>query len=137
MVNIFGDRGKGNQGLRGAPGPVGPMGARGPKSSKGDTGCGGIDDACRWMPKLVLEQYQKNETCCFTLKDPGIDLHVGPGGAYTTWISHSNAKLNAVTIHPSKQILHISKTLPFTSNHNYTCICVTFQVEGEMSIYFH
>ena len=89
MVNIFGDRRKGNRGLRGVPGPVGPTG-----------------------------------------------------------LSHSKAKLNAVAMKPSKHILHISTThnalvfdkslyrvddillLPY-SNRNYTCICVTFQIEGE------
>ena len=70
---------------------------------------------------------------------------------YTTWLSHSKAKLNAVAMKPSKHILHISKThnalvfenslykvdgavislLPYTSKRNYTCACITFQVEGE------
>ncbi len=149
MVNIFGDRGKGNQGLRGVPGPVGPTGARGSKGSKGDTGRGGIDDACRWMPQLVLEQYQKNETCCFTLADPKKDLLKGPGGVYTTWISHTNVKKNAVADdHPSKHVIYISKphnALAFDKSlywvddvviswkvpQSYTCICVTFQIEGE------
>ena len=150
MVNIFGDRGKGSRGLQRIPGPIGPTGARGPKGRKGDTGISGIDDMCRWMSKLVLEQFQQDEVCCFTLADPHKDLIVGAGGVYSTWLSHSKAKLNAVAMKPSKHILHISKThnalvfenalykvevtispLPFTSNHNYTCVCITFQVEGE------
>ena len=135
----------------GKRGPRGLKGERGDKGSKGDTGRGGIDDACRWIPQLVLKEFQKDEICCFTLADPGKDLHVGAGGAYTAWISHSNAKKNAVAIHPSKHILHISDThnalvfenslyqvddivispLTYTSPHNYTCVCVTFQVDGE------
>ena len=148
MVNIFGDRGGGKE--DGATGPVGETGPRGPKGSKGDPGSSGIDDLCRWLPKMVLEQFHKDEICCFTLTDPKKDLIVGKGGAYTTWLSHSKVKKNAVAVHPSKRILHISKThnalmfdkslysvevcispIPITSNHNYTCVCVTFQVDGE------
>ena len=44
---------------------------------------------CRWIPGLVLEQFQKNETCCFKITDASKDLHVGAGGAYATWISRS------------------------------------------------
>ena len=69
MVNIFGDRGE-----DGAIGPVGEIGPRGAKGSKGDPGSSGIDDMCRWLPKSVLEQFQKDEICCFTLDDPGNDL---------------------------------------------------------------
>ena len=103
------------------------------------------------MPKLVLEQFQTDETCCFALADPHKDLRVGTGGVYTTWISRSKAKKNAVAIKPSKHIIHISKThnalrfenllykveevvispLTYVSKRNYTCVCVTFQVEGE------
>ena len=150
MVNIFGDRGGGKEDR--AIGPVGETGPRGPKGSKGDAGSSGIDDMCRWLPKLVLEQFQKDEICCFTLEDPGKDLKKGAGGGgYSTWLSHSKAKMNAVAIKPSKHIINISKThnalrfenslykvdgaiispLPYTSKHNYTCVCVTFQVEGE------
>ena len=94
--------------------------------------------------------------CCFTLADPHKDLQIGAGGVYSTWLSHSKAKLNAVAMKPSKHILHISKThnalvfenalykvegavispLPFSSNHNYTCVCITFQVEGEHDQFF-
>ena len=145
MVNIFGDRGE-----DGAIGPVGATGLRGPKGSKGDAGSSGIADMCRWLPKLVLEQFQQDEVCCFTLADPHKDLVKGKGGVYTTWLSHSKAKNNAVAIKPSKDIVNISKTqnalrfenslykveavispLPFTSKHNYTCVCITFQVEEE------
>ena len=65
---------------------------------------------CRWMPKLVLEQFQQDETCCFTLANQHKDLIVGKDGVYATWLSHSKAKLNAVAVRPSKHILHISKT---------------------------
>ena len=68
MVNIFGARGKGNRGLRGVPGPIGPAGSRGPKGRKGDDGNSGIDDMCRWMPKLVLEQYQKMKRVVLRLR---------------------------------------------------------------------
>ena len=153
MVNIFGDRGGGREeekGSRGERGSIGPIGPRGGKGRKGDDGSGGIDDMCRWIPKLVLEQFQQDEVCCFTLADPHKDLIVGKGGAYTTWLSHSNTKKNAVADdHPSKQVLHISKThnaLVFdkslywvddifivgpTSDPCYTYICITFQIEGE------
>lgn len=151
MVNIFGDRGKGTQGLRGVPGSVGPTGDRGPSGKSGIAGVGGIADACRWIPKLVLKEFQKDEICRFTHADSSKHLQVGVGGAYTTWISHSNVKKNAVAVQPSKHILHISEKhnalvfenslykvdgaiispLPYTSPHNYTCVCVTFQVEGE------
>ena len=149
MVNIFGDRGGGKE--DGATGPVGETGPRGPKGSKGDPGSSGIDDMCRWLSKSVLDQFQKDEICCFTLDDPGKDLKKGAGGGYSTWLSHSKAKLNAVAMKPSKHIINISKThnalvfedalyrvdgavitpLPFSSKHNYTCVCITFQVEGE------
>ena len=74
MVNIFVDREKGNRGLRGVPGPIGPTGPRGVKGRKGDAGSSGIDDMCRWLPKLVLEQFQQDELCCFTLAEPHKDL---------------------------------------------------------------
>ena len=151
MVNIFGDRGKGNRGLRGVPGPIGPSGPRGAKGRKGDAGVSGIDDMCRWLPKLVLDQFQQAEVCCFTLVEPHKDLIVGKGGVYKAWLSHSKAKLNAVAMYPSKHILHIStihnalvfdhslykvdgaviSPLPYTSKRNYTCACITFQVDGE------
>ena len=146
MVNIFGDRGGGREEEKGLPGERGP---RGPKGRKGDDGSSGIDDMCRWMPKLVLEQFQQDEACCFTLANPRKDLIKGAGDVYTTWVSHSKAKKNAVAgDHPSKHVIHISTThnalvfdkslyrvpdillLPY-SNRNYTCICVTFQVDGE------
>ena len=110
MFNIFGDRGKGNRGLQGIPGPIGPTGSRGQKEQRGDAGSSGIADVCRWMPKLMLEQFQTDETCYFILADPHKDLRVGTGGVYTTWISRSKAKKNAVAIKPSKHIIHISKT---------------------------
>ena len=141
MVNIFGDR---ESGATGARGPVGP---RGLKGVKGDHGKSGINDMCRWIPDLVLEQFQTNETCCFKLTDPSTDLHKDKSGAYVTWISRSASKMNAVADDPSKQVLHISKeqnALVFDKSlyyvdgivvaplaPSYVYMCVTFQVEGE------
>ena len=141
MVNVFGDRGASSDGQ---PGPRGP---RGPKGLKGDPGKSGIDDICRWIPDLVLEQFQKHETCCFKMTDPSKDLQVGSGGAYITWIFRSAPEKNAVAIHPSKQVHYISKkqnALVFNkslytvgdvvlspANPNYVYVCVTFQTDGE------
>ena len=77
---------------------------------KGDHGRSGIDDMCRWMSDLTLEQFQKNETCCFLLTHPAKDLIKTAGGAYKTWISRSGSlKMDAIK-NPSKKVLHISKT---------------------------
>ena len=38
------------------------------------------------MPNLVLEQFQKDELCCFTLSDPQQDLQVSTDGVYTAWL---------------------------------------------------
>ena len=79
MVNIFGDRERGPKGERGAPGPSGTSGSRGPKGLKSGPrksgGGGGIDDMCRWIPDLVLEQFQEREYCCFKIADVLKDLH--------------------------------------------------------------
>ena len=100
---------------------------------------------------MVLGQFQQDEVCCFTLATPHKVLIVGKDGVYKDWLSNSKSKWNAVAMYLNKHILHISKThnalifehslykvdggvispLPFTSKHNYTCVCVTFQVEGE------
>ena len=139
MVNIFGDRSGGKE--DGATGPVGETGPRGPKGSKGDPGSSGIDDMCRWLSKSVLDQFQQDEVCCFTLADTHKDLVVSKGGVYTAWLSHSKAKKNAVAgDHPSKHVIHIEKAhnalvfdksiywvedvvlLPY-KNRSYTCIC--------------
>ena len=77
----------GAKGARGEPGPAGPSGSRGPKGLKGDCGKSGIDDMCRWIPDLVLDQFQTNETFCFKLTDPASDLKLDVGGAYVTWVS--------------------------------------------------
>ena len=136
-------------------GPRGPIGPCGAKGQKGDAGSGGIDDMCRWMPKLVLENFPKDKLCCFTLADPSKDLLKGAGGAYTTWISRSNAKINTVAIYPSKHVLHLKNThnalafenslyrvdviispLSYTSSHNYSCVCIMFQVDGKKINFF-
>ena len=77
---------------------------------KGDRGKSGIDYICRWIPDLVvLEQFQKSETCCFKHTDPHKYLKVGAGGAYVTWISRPASKKDAVAIRPSNDVLHISE----------------------------
>ena len=151
MINIFGDRESGSRGARGAPGPAGPPGPRGLKGAKGDPGKsgggGGIDDMCRWVPDIVIRQFEEHETCCFKITDVSKDLHKGAGGAYVTWISRSASKKNAVADYPSKHVLHISKeqnALVFDKSlyyvdgivvtplaPSYVYMCVTFQVEGE------
>ena len=88
----------GNRGLRGVLGPIGPTGPRGSKGRKGDAGSGSIDDVCRWMPKLVLGEFQVDELCCFALANPHRDVLVGIGGVITTRISQSTTKKNAVAI---------------------------------------
>ena len=144
MVNVFGDRGASSDGQ---PGPRGP---RGPKGSKGDpekSGGGGMNDMCRWIPDIVLEQYQEHETCCFKITDVSKDLRTGAGGAYVTWVSRSTVKMNAVAIHPSKHLLHISNkqnALVFDKSlyevydivfapldPSYVYVCVTFQTDDE------
>ena len=104
MVNIFGDRESEPKGARGTPGPAGPF-----KRLERSGGGGGIDDMCRWIPDLVLEQFQERETCCFKIADVSKDLHKGKDGAYVTWISRTASKKNAVAIHPSKHVLYISQ----------------------------
>ena len=74
MVNIFGDRGVSSDDQQ--PGP------RGHRGVKGYPGRSVIDDMCRWMPDLTLEQFQKNETCCFRLTHPAKDLIKTVAGAY-------------------------------------------------------
>ena len=98
MVNVFGDRGASSDNK---PGP------RGPRGVKGDHRKSGIDDMCRWIPDLTLEQFQRNETCCFLLTNPAKDLIKTAGGAYVTWISRSGSKTNAI-LNPSKKVLRIS-----------------------------
>ena len=141
---------RGEIGPAGPQGPAGPPGSRGTKGQKGDPGKSGhvgIDDMCRWMPDLVVEQFEKNETCCFKITDPSKDLHVDKGGAYIVWISRSELKKNAVAVHPSKRVLHITEknnALVFDKSlyrvddislgplaPSYVYVCVTFQVDGE------
>ena len=81
---MFGDRGASSHTH---PGPPGPRGV------KGDPG---IDDMSRCIPDLTLEQFQKNETCCFLLTDPAEDFTKTAGDAYLTWISRSGSKLNDI-----------------------------------------
>ena len=73
---------KGEDGRQGYPGA---KGEHGPQGSKGDPGRSGIGDMCRWIPNLTLEQFQKNETCCFKLTDPAKDLqNPAVSGVYVT-----------------------------------------------------
>ena len=67
MVNVFGDRGASS--ANGQQGPRGPRGPKGPKGDSGGGGDGGVDDMCRWIPDLVLDQFQEHETCCFKITD--------------------------------------------------------------------
>jgi hypothetical protein len=167
MVNKFGEtttRGgkRGLQGKRGAAGEIGPPGKRGSRGLKGDhgpegergvkgdsgaSGKRGIDDMCKWIPGIVLSEYRENESCCFLITDPSKDLEVSKAGAYVTWISRSTSKINAVAIHPSENVLHISENhdalvfnkslykvkrvplLPYSPS--YAAVCVTYQVEGD------
>ena len=105
MVNVFGDA------ASAADGDTHP-GLRGRRGEKGDPGWSGIDEMCRWIPDLTLEQFQKNNTCCcFLLTDPAKDLKKDASGGYIAWNSRSVSKMNAVVItNPSKKMLHISKT---------------------------
>ena len=136
MVNVFGDR---DASSNTQPGPRGPRGAKGnPRKS-------GIDDICRWIPDLTLEQFQKNETCCFQLTYPAKDLTKSAGGAYVSWISRSGSKMNAIQ-NPSKKVLHISKThnaLVFIKSlhevkdvvlspvKSYVSLCVKYLILGD------
>ena len=118
--------------------------AVGGKGGKSGGGGGGISDMCRWIPDLVLEQFQKRETCCFKITDVSKELHKGNDGAYVTWVSRSASKRNAVAIHPSKHLLHISYILVFgislymvndvvlvPSHPSYNFVCVTFRTDDE------
>ena len=105
MVNVFGDHtSMGQPGLRGPPGRSGSKGDQGPK---GDSGRSGIAEMYRWIPNLILEQFQKNETCCFLLTDSAKDL-IKTADKYVTWNSRSGSKMNTIQ-NPSKKVFHISK----------------------------
>ena len=127
-------------------GPRGPKGDRGPQGPTGPSGA--VDGVCRWLPNIVLNEFQKNEECCFLLSNPKRDLSVGTGRAYVTWHSRSTSKKDAVAVYPSKEILHISHehnalvfdkclykvddvTISPADPNSYTSICITYQVYGE------
>ena len=103
MVNIFGDR---DSYLIGLPGPRGKPGPRGPRGEKGDKGSPGrgkgIEDLCRWLPKLTLKGFRENEeSCCFLLIDPKTDVKESDKGI-SEWISRSTSiKRVAKAIHAS------------------------------------
>ena len=142
MVDIFGGAVGSRNGSRG------PRGLSGAKGDKGDPGKSGIDDVCRWMPNIALNEFRRNESCCFTLTDPKKDLLVGQGGGYVKWLSKSKSKHDAIAVRASKHVLHISdkhNALIFDNSlywvedvilslynlHSYVCVCVTYQIEGE------
>ena len=142
MVDIFGGAGGSRNGSRG------PRGLSGTKGDKGDPGTSGIDDVCRWLPDIALNELRRKETCCFTLTDPKKDLLVGQGGGYVKWLSKSKSKHDAVALRASKHVLHISdkhNALVFDNSlywvddvilslynpHSYVCVCVTYQIDGE------
>ena len=144
MVDIFGGAGGSRNGSRG------PRGLSGTKGDKGDPGTSGIDDVCRWLPHIALNELRRKETCCFTLTDPKKDLLVGQGGGYVKWLSKSKSKSkhDAIAVRASKHVLHISdkhNALVFDNSlyqvddvilslynpHSYVCVCVTYQIDGE------
>ena len=142
MVDIFGGAVGSRNGSRG------PRGLSGAKGDKGDPGKSGIDDVCRWMPNIALNEFRRNESCCFTLTDPKKDLLVGQGGGYVKWLSKSKSKHDAIAVRASKHVLHISdkhNALIFNNSiywvdnvilslynlHSYVCVCVTYQIDGE------
>ena len=87
MVDIFGGAGGSRNGSRG------PRGLSGTKGDKGDPGTSGIDDVCRWLPHIALNELRRKETCCFTLTDPKKDLLVVQGGGYVKWLSKSKSNM--------------------------------------------
>ena len=142
MVDIFGGAVGSRNGSRG------PRGLSGTKGDKGDPGTSGIDDVCRWLPNIALNELRINESCCFTLAEPKKDLLVGQGGSYVKWLSKSKSKHDAIAVRASKQVLHISDkhnalifdnslyrvdnvVLSLYNPHSYVCVCVTYQIDGE------
>ena len=79
----------------GKPGPRGPAGKDG-------------FDIVKWIPKFILNQFQKTERCCFVITDPSKDLEKS-GDNYVKWISRSDKKKNAVAVKPSTVIKMIKK----------------------------
>ena len=87
-------------------GPRGPKGDRGLQGPAGASGT--LESICRWMPSIVLNEFQKNEESCLLLSNPTKDLSVGTGHTYVTWHSRSTSKKDAVAVYLSKEILHIT-----------------------------
>ena len=125
------------------------MGERGPEGPPGKTS--GIDDMCKWIPDIVLNQFERNEQVCLLITDPRFDLHKGDD-AYLTWVSRSTLGKNANADNAataSKSVLHIADKknalvfkncfywvddvmlLPPTG---YTAICVTFMIDGNQDM---
>ena len=153
MVNIFGGRGK-MEGVKGERGPIGPVGKEGPAGSKGEQGergtpgRSGVEDICRWMPSLALNEFRKSEACCLLLADPKKDLLIDKRENIVKWFSKSKSKHDAVALRASKHVRHISEkqnALIFNNSlylvedvilslyepHSYVCVCVTYQIDGE------
>jgi len=143
MVDIFGGAVGSRNGSRG------PRGLSGTKGDKGDPGTSGINDVCRWLPNIALNELRRKETCCFTLTDPKKDLLIDKKGGYVKWFSrNTTSKHDAIAVRASKQVLHISDNhnalvfdnslyevddvvLSVYSLHSYVCVCVTYQIDGE------
>ena len=81
MVYAFGDRDASSDNK---PGP------RGHRGLKGDPGKSGIDDMCRWIPDLRLEQFQRDKPAAFLLTDPAKDLIKTADGAFSSWIKNKS-----------------------------------------------
>lgn len=154
MVNVFGDvTGRGGKpGPRGERGPRGDKGRQGSIGARGPTGAdgrGGIDDMCRWLPaRFILDQFRKTEKACFLVRDEKRDLKHDVTKGYIAWLSRADSGLDAIAIHPSQHILHVSEhrdalvfdnslysvnycTLtPAEAPDTYVSLCITFRVTG-------
>ena len=136
---------KGTDGEKGDRGEIGP---RGEVGAKGDPGKSGIEDTCRWLPKLVLKDFrEETETCCFLLTNPTTDIKRKDGKAIVEWISRSDYKKNAKATHPStametfkdgsaalvfkETLYNVDGVCLARANKDYVCLCATFKVAGD------
>ncbi len=140
---------RGEKGERGPRGLQGLKGERGPEGPPGKTS--GIDDMCKWIPDIVLHEFERNEQVCLLITDPKFDLHKGDD-AYLTWVSRSTLGKNANADNAataSKSVLHIAdkkNALVFNNCFywvddvillpptGYTAICVTFMIDGNQDM---
>ena len=80
----------GEQGERGERGETGPRGERGRRGERGPSTAASMEEMCKWMPHLILDNLQTyEEQCCLFIEDVSKDIVRDHDDYIRKWVSRT------------------------------------------------